>query len=297
MKTSTGARRRWSGLAVAGSVIGGVLVLGAAPAAANHFCGTTITEDLTLPATQNCTGDGITIGADDVTLDLNGFSIIGNDAGNDIGVRVNGFDGVTITGGTVRDFRNGIAVSNASDVRIDEVNVTSNLANGIGFSNVVDSRITDSSASNNGSGNGITLSNSNRNRVDDNTVNNNGDEGILVEGNDNQIDGNTVNGNADDGIDVSSGSNNLVEENTTNGNGSDGIEVDGGTGTVIDQNTANNNSDDGIDVDIAGTVVSQNTANSNGNLGIEAVAGVIDGGGNEATNNDPPQCTGVVCNA
>jgi hypothetical protein len=37
-------------------------------------------------------------------------------------------------------------------------------------------------------------------------------------------------------------------------------------------------------------------ANGNDDLGIEAVAGVTDGGGNQASGNgNPAQCTGVAC--
>ena len=45
-------------------------------------CGQTITADTTLNSDlTNCTGPGITIGADDITLDLNGHTITGKGKG------------------------------------------------------------------------------------------------------------------------------------------------------------------------------------------------------------------------
>jgi hypothetical protein len=42
--------------------------------------------------------------------------------------------------------------------------------------------------------------------------------------------------------------------------------------------------------------VTANVANDNADLGIEAVPGVKDGGGNQASGNgNPAQCVGVVC--
>ena len=53
---------------------------------------------------------------------------------------------------------------------------------------------------------------------------------------------------------------------------------------------------DGIDVASPATTVTRNTVLRNGNLGIEAVAGVIDGGGNHAAGNvNAAQCTIVSC--
>ena len=61
-------------------------------------------------------------------------------------------------------------------------------------------------------------------------------------------------------------------------------------------NTAYRNAFDGINVDAPGTWIGSNTANTNGDLGIEAVAGVVDLGGNKASENgNPLQCVNVVC--
>ena len=59
---------------------------------------------------------------------------------------------------------------------------------------------------------------------------------------------------------------------------------------------ANGNTSDGIRIDAPGTRIARNTANNNRDLGINAVAGVIDGGGNRASGNgNPLQCVNVFC--
>jgi hypothetical protein len=79
----------------------------------------------------------------------------------------------------------------------------------------------------------------------------------------------------------------------------DGVLVEpGATGTRVERTVATRHRDDGIDVDSAATTLTGNLATDNGDLGIEAVAGVIDGGGNRAARNDnPTQCVGVTCTA
>src|SRR2546425_13075034 len=80
------------------------LTLTTAQAFANHVeCGDLITQDTTLDSDLiDCPGDGIVIGADDITLDLGGHtvegsgsSIVGIANGNLYG-EPEGHDGVTI---------------------------------------------------------------------------------------------------------------------------------------------------------------------------------------------------------
>src|SRR4029450_12122301 len=61
-------------------VVAGVTGLGAGSALASHVrCGDTITSDTTLDSNLvNCPNNGIVIGADNVTLDLNGHTIDGD---------------------------------------------------------------------------------------------------------------------------------------------------------------------------------------------------------------------------
>src|SRR3954452_9354166 len=82
----------------------------AAASAAPLRCGQTITRDTRLTADLvNCPATGITIDANHVTLDLNGHTIDG--AGRDTGVVIAaGRRGVRVSGGTIREFLDGLHV-------------------------------------------------------------------------------------------------------------------------------------------------------------------------------------------
>lgn len=74
-------------------------------------CGTLNTENATYYLTQNITGVVGTcfiIDAANITLDLNGYTIDGDDTGSDYGVTSVYDDYVTIRNGTIRDFQRGI---------------------------------------------------------------------------------------------------------------------------------------------------------------------------------------------
>ena len=98
--------------AVAILVLAGVVALSGAEAASKVSCGDTITTDTTLDRDLlNCPNNGIVIGADNVTLDLNGHRIDGDgtpDASCNpvkrvlrFGVAFEGHDGITVMDGTV----------------------------------------------------------------------------------------------------------------------------------------------------------------------------------------------------
>ena len=90
-------------------------------------CGETITVDTKLVGDLvNCPNNGIVIGADNITLDLNGHIIDGDNAEFsecpsdevcDIGIVDFDHQGVTIKGGGVREFTFGVFVVGASDSR------------------------------------------------------------------------------------------------------------------------------------------------------------------------------------
>ncbi len=112
-----------------------VVALGAGEARANHVaCGDTITADTTLDSDLvNCPNNGVVIGADNVTLDLNGHLIDGdgtkasgcdpNTEVCDAGVVDDGHDRVTVKRGRVREFATGVlfGTSTAGMVRHNRV--------------------------------------------------------------------------------------------------------------------------------------------------------------------------------
>ena len=225
---------------------------------------------------------GLTIEADNVTLDLMGFSIgllalPGVPAGYD-GIHMNGRTNVEIRNGTVTGFhRHGIHEASQTGVghRIINVRLVKNRSNGIklvGSNNLIED-CTVLSNSNQGIGVG------HGSLVTGNIVYSNRNEGIyshgrstLVMGSGSTITGNTIYGNGSHGIDVAHGS--TITGNTIYGNGSHGIAFYNG-GTAITGNTAYGNGSSGIyALDYTpGSIVSGNTAYDNDSNGILAGSG------------------------
>jgi hypothetical protein len=99
-----------------GALVVGMIVAAAAPAsAATPGCGTTITSSVTLTANMNCSSDttssALIIGASGVTVDLNGYKILGpgSNASTDgivdnAGGQGTAYDDVTVEDGTISNF-------------------------------------------------------------------------------------------------------------------------------------------------------------------------------------------------
>lgn len=101
-------------------------------------CGQTITESTTLTADVGpCQGDGVVIGADNITLRLNGHQIIGDAAlqdgpGNRAGIRLPKRTGVRILGdkanqSTVKEFDAGVAIIRGSGNVVKNLTVRDNI--------------------------------------------------------------------------------------------------------------------------------------------------------------------------
>jgi Periplasmic copper-binding protein (NosD) len=86
-----------------------------AASAANLVCGETVTGDVTLSADLNCVGDGLIIGAFNITVDLGGHTITGNGTGSGIS-----FDPdvdttfSTVENGRISHFANGFSAGTFS---------------------------------------------------------------------------------------------------------------------------------------------------------------------------------------
>jgi para-nitrobenzyl esterase len=91
---------------------------GSVPAShpSNELCGVTITEDLKLDHDLTCVGNGFNVGADHVKVDLNGHTITGSGSG--AGINVTGRTGVSIFGGTIRNFGAGVLTNTSSGIVI-----------------------------------------------------------------------------------------------------------------------------------------------------------------------------------
>jgi parallel beta-helix repeat protein len=191
-------------------------------------------------------------GVSNVTLDLNGFALVGPTAcsgtplscmpnGTGIGIAgTSANENVTVLNGTVRGFaRQGINLSRGA--RVERVRAISNGSGGIVTSH--DCTLVGNAALSNGS-NGI--DGRDRCLVTGNTANGNGEAGIS-------------------GIDQC-----LMTGNTANGNGSLGIL--GGDGNTVTGNTADSNGGRGIQVGFGSTVIG-NTARDNASNGLSITGG------------------------
>lgn len=289
--------RTRSGLLGAAFVASLLAVPSAPAAAAVVTCGTVVTTSITLASDLGpCTGDALIAGADNITIDLGGYTISGTGTG--AGVRVAQRTGVTVTNGTIQGFHTGVVLDESTYSTVLKLVLRDNIR-------------------------GVNLAGSNDNLVEKNTILNSGLDAIrLGLSADNVISKNTLSGNVF-GIGVAdSSTGNLIEKNVlrdTRGFGvavfsdsdsnriekndvqrtlqGDGINVSVDSDlTSISKNISNLNSDDGIETDNPQTTITGNIANNNGDLGIDAVAGTTDGGGNLASGNgNPAQCVGVSC--
>jgi parallel beta-helix repeat protein len=214
-----------------------------------------------------------------------------------------GSDRNVVRGNTVRGYEGFISVRDSSDNRIVENDIDSGLEVTVG------------------------LTRSHRNRVARNTLKTSSNDVVLLwAANDNEVVGNAIALKPSFGPDLTggvkvdagssrnrlvrnafaatpiggwvvSGSDNVLQRNSASGGDGDGFLVEAAaSGTRLERNVSVWFGDDGIDVDAPGTFIARNRADDNGDLGIEAVAGVVDGGGNRARGNaNPFQCVNVFC--
>jgi parallel beta-helix repeat protein len=231
------------------------------------MCNTTITTDAILVADLACTvTNGVNIGSNDVTLDLNGHTIDGTD---DSATRGNadtgGFDGITIKGpGRVQDFGIGVDLEGVSDSLLFGFATASNFYNGIVVGSNSDKNLidkidaTDAVRVENGSdlnvlrqvtavvsaGDGINIIGGNGNRVLDSSISGSGDAGISISGTETEVARSAVRGfNA--GIYLNGATRSSVHDNTSTANIA-GIRLDDGSENILTGNTTSGNSDIGI---------------------------------------------------
>ncbi|GAB2931027.1 hypothetical protein GCM10027280_18310 [Micromonospora polyrhachis] len=93
----------------------------AAHAATTPQCGDIITTSVTLTGDLQCVGNGLTVGAHGVTLDLNGHTISGSRTG--IGIIAADHNDLTIRGGTVTGFHREILLGYARNLTVRDLRV------------------------------------------------------------------------------------------------------------------------------------------------------------------------------
>ena len=114
-------------LAAAAVALGSAATASAQPVS----CGQVVTHDVTLDADLDCSqpgSTGLVVGADGITIDLNGHTITGTTQGvgtATIGIdNRGGHDGVTVRNGKILQTNAAVWLSGASDNRLVGLNVT-----------------------------------------------------------------------------------------------------------------------------------------------------------------------------
>jgi parallel beta-helix repeat protein len=185
------------------TVLGLLTLSGAEAANTQPKCGDTITADTTLDSDLvDCPNNGIVIGADDITLDLNGHRIDGDGTEFadcpkneicDVGVLDDRYDGVKIKGGSTREFAVGVWLAGADHSRVVGISSSKNVFFGAVVGRSSRSVIRDSSFSHNipPEGDGIGLFGSEHIKIAGNSIKDNRGPGIHVDASN----GNLIKGN------------------------------------------------------------------------------------------------------
>src|SRR5215211_7468430 len=231
--------------------VAGVVTLSGAEAAGQGQpkCGDKITTDTTLHKDLlNCPNNGIVIGANGITLDLNGYLIDGDGTEFaacharehcDFGVFNDGHDGVTVMHGSVREFEAGAFAQSARHNRLLGISSSRNRFTGLGFGSCARSLIRNSSGS--GStlkeGSGMALFSSHHVRILHNSFRNNGEAGLrMSDSTRNLIKGNLSSRNKFAGIILAGSDRNQVRRNRSVRDSLIGIYLNPGSRNVIARN-------------------------------------------------------------
>lgn len=294
---------------ISAAVATAIATLGLAPlapaATTTVSCGQTLTHSVRLANDlSDCPGDGVVIGADDITVDLNGHTIdgqstqltdcnnapfgssaINNDAGH---------DGVTVKDGTVQEFDNGLAggfgrsvisrvtvrairfagivisssdpEDNIANNRIEHDHLAANCQSAILVFGE-NNRIADNRLADNGAG--IVVLVTSGAEIHDNSVTRSAGPAVLLfRANNTTISGNSASHNGD-GISLNESSANQVKHNTVTDSGS-GVELFASGDNRIENNSVTDNSDTGVLLDggADNNRIEHNVASGNGFAGI-----------------------------
>jgi nitrous oxidase accessory protein NosD len=244
--------RRFLVAVVAGLAVSGTMALGGGRALASHVsCGDTITADTTLDSDLiDCPNNGIVIGADDVTLDLNGHTIDGDgelredcpeDEICDDGVVALDHARVTVRDGSLREFALGVLIGGASKNRLLDLSVTRNMFPGVVIAESTGTELRRSLISANGLDTdeaGVVVFHAAESRIARNEISANGDIGVFAEGADDTIfERNELSGNQEAAMLLDDSNRNLFDRNRVVRNG-EGITVAGDSNLITRNHVA-----------------------------------------------------------
>ena len=238
--------------------------LGLRPNSGIASCGQVVTQDVTLTSDLNCdNGDGLIVGASDITINLNGYSITSGDETGSESPTTTDYDGSS-----------GILVANAENVAISGLGEISGFSRGVTFLGSSGGHLTDVQLANNDIG--AVMASSSGTEISRNTFTNNG-IAVVSDGSNGGVTAfNQIVANLREGILLIGSSDNVVAANNMYGNGANGIYLDPmSQGNNIDYNTvfghetADLNNADGMP-----TNVNQNSFGDNNNCGTSLPGGL-----------------------
>jgi parallel beta-helix repeat protein len=239
--------------------------VGPAPVPKTVFCGQKITQSIVVNnSLGDCLGHGLIVGADGITIDLNGKTIDGKALG--AAILNNGFDSVTVKNGTLIDYDYGVMLNNGAELNVVEgvtVHQTQDAAVGIGHptqSEDPNFPLTQEPLP------GF-LSGADGNILRSNTfVGNTRGVWLLNGAKDNLVRGNLVGASSDEAVWIDRAHENLVEGND--------IEVASKGGVLIEGAEDNTVRDNAITSAGSGVIIEATTS---GTIGIESLGNVVQG--------------------
>jgi hypothetical protein len=270
-------------MTASGALAIGVIVAAVGPARASAIaCGSTITASVRLTEDLNCTADttgsGITIGADGVTVNLNGYQILGpGDLAGTYGIADTGYSDVTIEYGAMSNFGTDVDLMGASGSELTGIVVrhltiaNTGVQDGFGvygehLSGTIIHRLSISNAYV-----GVELVSCQHSAVTHNYLQDPFYGGYDGTGTANRWAHNTLSDVTYQGIVAASTADAVIRDNTVNGAGAYGIEDQGSDGVTIAQNVLNDLYDGVYDFASSDGNISYNTG-SGDTYGIDTYA-------------------------
>jgi hypothetical protein len=222
--------------------IGASLLVSPGPAHADVLaCGNTITSNVKLTAdVTGCTGDGLIVGADNVTIDGGGHSLLGASS-RFSGIVVDGHRNVRIKNVTVGNFCVGVDIGNSTGVTLSNVVIDFNQC---AF---------------------VSISDSERVSISGSTFSSSGGAGVIISSSDKVKLMNNQLGGADSGFVFIEVDGARVVRNASNGTYLGNFVLDGTTNSTFMQNegfVSNSEADFVVDADSTGNRFARNSSTS-----------------------------------
>ncbi len=200
----------------------------AEPEITDLSCGQVVRESIALSANLECSStDGLIAGADDITIDLNGFTIAGpGGESSKVGLRIEKNNGVHVTDGSITGYQAGVFNRDGSDNKISKVALTGNeiaIFNvGASNTNIETNNIFSNSI-------GMSSNSSTGTTMHQNTLTDNELAGVvLVNSDENVLDDNIITGSVNGVFLDGQSTNNNINTNTIGQNS--GVNINNGNG-------------------------------------------------------------------